>query len=98
MIAGEVIAKGKHIYFRYEGDSPSGKTKYFAVMATDGEMMLGRVSWYSKWRKYCFWPFADTLYEQDCLRDIADFIQRQTHEQRFRGNGEYETIGTEIQK
>lgn len=91
MIVGEVVAKGKHIYFKYEGDSPSGKTKYFAVMATDGEILLGRIAWYSKWRKYCFWPFMDTLYEQDCLRDIATFIERQTHDQRFRGNGEYET-------
>ena len=86
MIVGEVIAKGKHIYFRYDGDSASGKTYLFSVVANDGEVELGRVAWYGKWRKYCFWPLADTLYEQDCLRAIASFIERQTADHRFRGD------------
>ena len=39
---------------------------------------LGYVKWYSGWRRYCFFPSPGTLYEQDCLRDIAEFCQTES--------------------
>ena len=30
------------------------KTKVWAVMTIDGSKCLGRVGWYSPWRRYCF--------------------------------------------
>jgi hypothetical protein len=53
-------------------------TKRWQVLAIQGETELGIVSWYSGWRRYCFFPNPQTLYEQDCLRDIATFCEEET--------------------
>lgn len=42
------------------------------------------VKWYGGWRKYAFFPYADTLFEQDCLRDIAKMLDEVTEEWRKR--------------
>ena len=59
------------------------KTKVWAVMTIDGSDCLGRVGWYPPWRRYCFVHKAidagdQVILEQDCLRQIACFIEEQT--------------------
>jgi hypothetical protein len=44
--------------------------------------MLGEVRWFGRWRCYAFYPEPDTLYERQCLRDIADFCEARTREHR----------------
>lgn len=39
---------------------------------------LGLVKFYPMWRKFVFFPSDGTLYEADCLRDIAAFCEEQT--------------------
>src|SRR5437016_9129912 len=39
---------------------------------------LGEVYWFSKWRRYAFFPSFETAFEQSCLRTIADFCERAT--------------------
>lgn len=64
----------------YDGPSASGKSKLFTVVTADGTP-LGTVKWYGAWRCYAFFPKADTLYEKRCLRDIANFCEKESHEQ-----------------
>jgi hypothetical protein len=66
--------QGKWIYIDYLCPSKSGKTKIYQVMDEVGNH-LGDIKWYAPWRKYAFFPEIDTLYEQDCLRDIAKFLE-----------------------
>lgn len=40
---------------------------------------LGVVRWFSRWRRYVFEPSGGTVYEQDCLRQLAEFCERQTN-------------------
>lgn len=54
------------------------KTKRWAVVAKEGGVRLGVVCWYSPWRQYTFQPVANTIYERDCLRGLADFCDRAT--------------------
>jgi hypothetical protein len=62
-----------------ERQAPSGyTTKRWHVIAKRGLVTLGTISWYSGWRRYCFYPHDGSSYEQDCLRDIADFCEQQT--------------------
>ena len=72
----------KWLDFMSLGRSPSGKTERWSVHAKQGGAALGEVKWYSGWRRYCFFPFDGSLYEQDCLRDIATFCEMRTMEQR----------------
>lgn len=49
--------------------------------------ILGYVRWWAAWRKYCFFPAEGTLYEQDCLREVAEFVEGQTRVYKAAGKG-----------
>ena len=68
----------KWIKFKITPRLPGRKTDIWFIETKDGNTTLGLVKWYSHWRKYCFIPAEDTIFEQDCLRDIASFIEDQT--------------------
>jgi len=62
---------------------PDMKTKAWGVFTNDAIAdCLGMIRWYSKWRKYCFFPSDDTVFEQECLRDIASFIEEKTKDHK----------------
>jgi len=73
---------GKWIYFEEHLPLPKHKTKRFNVITKDAGDSIGTVAWYGPWRKYCFFPHVNTVFEQDCLRDIADFIEKETKEHK----------------
>jgi hypothetical protein len=72
------------------------KTRRWAVLTQEGAP-LGAVRWFSRWRCYAFYPEPGTIYERQCLRDLADFCEEQTqmHRNSSAGsqqrNNEYET-------
>jgi hypothetical protein len=57
---------------------PNTKTRTWRVVTKDGATTLGQVSWIARWRCYGLYPAANTVFEQDCLRSIASFIEDQT--------------------
>ena len=73
---------GSYIWFYYDGDTPSGKTKIWHVIALSGGDSLGYIKWFSRWRKYCFYPTANTTFEETCLTEIVEFITGRTKEHR----------------
>ena len=64
-------------WIRFELAQTCPRTCIWTVYTNDGGC-LGEVKWWSGWRKYCFFPASGSLYEQDCLRDIANFCQEVT--------------------
>lgn len=66
-----------YIEFRLIGASESGKTKHWTVSPING-LAIGAINWYSPWRKYVFSAIPHTVYDQFCLREIADFVERET--------------------
>lgn len=66
--------------FRPELTSKTGKTHFWQV--ANGAIVLGCVKWFARWRKYAFFPAPETVFEQVCLRDIAQFCEDRTREQR----------------
>lgn len=74
------MAKGyesSFLRFFETGASPSGKTRVWSVRSVYGGADLGVVKWHAPWRRYCFFP-GPALFEEDCLRDIADFVEERT--------------------
>jgi len=53
-----------------------GKTGVFHVVAVRDGVILGRIVWYGSWRQYVFEPVAETVWSQDCLQQIIDFLQQ----------------------
>jgi hypothetical protein len=73
------------IQFNEAGPSDSGKTKTWTVVTIrrkdapiDQRVTLGKIAWRGQWRKYCFFPSRDTVFEENCLRDIARFCEDAT--------------------
>jgi len=51
------------------------KTRRFDVRNAKSGVLLGWVRWYGPFRGYSFFPCEGTIYEEECLRDIAEFIE-----------------------
>ena len=64
-------------WIKFELLDATRKTKRWQVQMQEGTA-LGSVHWYGAWRQYCFFPLADTIYERQCLRDIAQFCETQS--------------------
>jgi len=73
----------KWIQFQIVARPADKKTDTFNVIPNDGGVSLGYVKFYGAWRKYCFFPNPYTIFEQDCLRDIAIFCEQQTAQWRI---------------
>lgn len=65
--------EGKHLFF-ITVDNEDG---WYVVNKYD-DIQLGSIEWTDIWDKYAFFPKPDTMYEEDCLRDISDFIEEKT--------------------
>ena len=76
------MTRFKWITIDYFGVTASGKTKIWTVRSTAGGSTLGEVRWFAPWRKYAFYVASGCLFEEDCLRDIADFVETVTREHR----------------
>lgn len=63
--------------FKESGLSKSGKTKTWLVIGNGIE--LGQISFFGRWRKYCFYPNSDTLLDHLCLTEIAWFCKLETN-------------------
>lgn len=50
------------------------KTDVYSVVSRISHLELGEIKWSCAWRQYAFFPIGFTLYEETCLRDIADFL------------------------
>lgn len=79
--------------FESAGKSTSGKTERWVVYSrTENNGVevrgapLGWVCWYARWRKYTFQPIEGTVFEQDCLRDIASFLIERTVEHKTKND------------
>lgn len=61
----------------------TGKTPRYGVYAKDASWaLLGEVKWYGAWRQLCFFPAKETIFERQCLRDIAEFCEVESKKYR----------------
>ena len=88
------LAEATHIYFQRIGKpNPRAVTDVWHVYSgnahTPSPLMLGHVAWFGAWRKYCYYPNGATVYEETCLREIAEFVVTITtqHKTSRRGEG-----------
>ncbi|RDY58902.1 hypothetical protein [Flagellimonas nanhaiensis] len=51
----------------------TGKTKVWEVNNTSN-IILGRIGWYSPWRKYVFMPNESTIWDFKCLSEVKSFM------------------------
>lgn len=59
-----------------------GVTKRWEIHAKQGDVVIGRIVWSNGWRRYVLQPGYPTEWEQDCLRDVAEFLEARTSERK----------------
>lgn len=84
-------------WIRFEETKPKPKTKVWNVIATDGDILLGVISWFGRWRTYAFFPEPQTVFERTCLRDISDFIDEQNARQKASKDKQKAVVATTAQ-
>jgi hypothetical protein len=64
------------------GRSESGKTGIHLVQNNNSGDTLGVVSWHGPWHQYVFAPSHATIFSAGCLKDIDQFLEETSVEQR----------------
>lgn len=60
-------------YLNFTKISDTGKTIIVGIGNNSG-VKLGLIKWMGAWRRYCFFPYEETLYDTKCLAEIIQFI------------------------
>lgn len=66
----------KYIHFENQEVRKSKKTKIIKVFSVQNDDLLGEIKWWPGWRQYTFHPAADTLFNRDCLIEIANYTDQ----------------------
>jgi hypothetical protein len=61
-------------YIEFKQIPYEGKTKRFEIISKSSGDILGRISWHGAWRQYTFSPAYPTIWNKDCLNDVANFL------------------------
>lgn len=68
-----------HLAFTDDGPvSVGAKTRQFSVNSRSNRSLIGYVKWWGNWRKYVFFPLNSTLFDDKCMRQIAQFCEEAT--------------------
>lgn len=62
-------------WIRFEEIDHSGTTRKFNCFNSEYGSHLGVVKWYGSFRKYSFFPEENIVFESQCLKDIASFLE-----------------------
>lgn len=58
------------------------KTRRWLVTNSKNHVILGHIKWATNFRKYTFYPVADTMYSPDCLDSLGKFCNNKTVEHK----------------
>lgn len=78
----KIIIIGKYIR-GYDMTPQNRKTKIIHLISNgDVKILLGVIKWLGSWRQYCFFPETNTLYSNECLKDIKEFLEKLNKEKK----------------
>ena len=66
------MSESKYIEFFKVASLP--KTDVYNILSKRSEFILGQIKWFGRWRTYCFFPASESVFNNECLKDIQNFI------------------------
>jgi len=84
---------GTYVYFYHDPTFDKTKTQVWDIFSKEENEWLGRIMWFARWRTYAFSSTAkhngeygrmisDIVFEQKCLKEIADFCDKLTNQHK----------------
>ena len=70
-----VVNMSKYLEFVKHTHGIARKTDKWRVESIKTRQVIGLIEWYSPWRRYTLYPVAGTIFDANCLRDIATFME-----------------------
>jgi len=64
------MTKYKHISFLKD------QAGFYVCVNNHTQAELGKVEFYTRWKKWCYFPTVQAVYSSDCLQDIANFLEK----------------------
>lgn len=52
------------------------KTPIYHIWSIKNKCHIGEIKWFSRWRKYCLYPDLDTIWDEKCIKDILEFLEK----------------------
>lgn len=75
--------KPEYLKFVDRGDlAARRKTRVVEVVSVSSNKTLGWIKWFGQWRQYVFLPEQGTLWNPDCLRQLASEAEKMTRGHR----------------
>ena len=85
-----MIMETKYLQFVETFPHEGHKTTVIMVHSRGQGSCLGTISWYGPWRQYCFSPFPNCVFNNSCLKDVSDMLDRLMAEKKA---GEIKPVG-----
>lgn len=76
-----MIKMSKYLDFT-EATVPKGYKTKRIIVYNKKSYMLGMIRWKGEWRKYCFFPRIDSVFDSKCLLEIVEFIKKLMDERK----------------
>jgi hypothetical protein len=61
-------------YLLFEKQTHDDRKTYVVFVGTKERLLLGKIKWFSQWRRYAFYPTNDKVFDETCLEDIKNYI------------------------
>ena len=71
-------------YIRFDLLRSTNKTSIWSCKNIRFNYELGIIKWYGPWREYCFFPITNTIFSDECLLAIVEFLESLEKERRQR--------------
>jgi hypothetical protein len=69
-------------YLDFELIEKKPKTNVYNVVNKESFRVLGEIKWHGPWRKYCFFPENNILFDSNCLKEVTTFIEKLMDERK----------------
>ena len=85
-----IVNKANIDEFRLRHKKPKSnpKTKVIDILTRE-KIKIGTLKWLGRWRKYCFFPESETVFESTCLFDINKVLLKLMEEYKGVKNENY---------
>lgn len=70
----QVFKAAETHWLRFEKVADNTRTIKIDVVPKEGHGPIGQIHWYHTWRKYCFFPEWNCVFETQCLSDIIKVV------------------------
>lgn len=68
--------KTQYKYIHFCELSGTGSVLRYLCINNRSHDRIGVVGWYSAWRRNCFYPDPETIFDCSCLDDISHFMKQ----------------------